>query len=76
MLGTNDFGFEILEHFGVISKIGSSWTKEFNLVSWNGNEPKYDIRDWNSDHTRMTNGITFKADELKALIEILKTMEV
>nr|WP_318028343.1 hypothetical protein [Mycoplasmopsis bovis] len=30
--------------------------KELNLISWNGGEAKYDIRDWNNDHSRSKQG--------------------
>jgi len=26
------------------------WTNKLNLISWNGREPKYDIRDWAPKH--------------------------
>lgn len=36
-------------------------------MSWNGNEPKYDIRSWNEDHTKMGKGITLTDEELRIL---------
>ncbi len=36
--------FEILEHIGIISIHPTGWNKELNIVSWNGGQPKYDIR--------------------------------
>ena len=50
--------FEIKEHIGVLCVYHTGWKKELNLVSWNGNAPKYDIRDWDPDHERMSRGIT------------------
>ena len=41
--------FEIKEHIGVLCVYHTGWKKELNLVSWNGNAPKYDIRDWDPD---------------------------
>ncbi len=32
--------FEIVKNIGVISESSSGWTKELNLISWNGREPK------------------------------------
>lgn len=49
--------FEIVNQLGVISEGKSGWTYEFNLVSWNGAEPKYDIRKWQK-HTRIGKGVT------------------
>jgi len=44
--------FEITELLGVLSESTKGWTREFNLVSWNGREPKYDIREWDPEHER------------------------
>lgn len=38
--------FDVVEHIGVLSESSKGWTKELNLISWNGKEPKYDLRDW------------------------------
>lgn len=65
--------FKIERHLGVISKAGSGWEKELNLVSWNEAPAKFDIRDWNEDHTRMSSGITLTEDEAKLLSDILIT---
>ena len=63
--------FEIVEHVGVIDR-GTDWTKELNVVSWNGGAPKFDIREWNEDHTRMSKGVTLTAEQAAALCELLK----
>ena len=44
-----DFKYEIVEHIGTLSESAKGWTKELNRISWNGGEPKYDIRDWAPD---------------------------
>ncbi len=67
-----DVKFEIKEELGVVAEGSKGWTKEINLVSWNGAAPKYDIRDWAPDHEKMGKGITLTADEIKSLYEILK----
>lgn len=38
--------YEIIEELGVLSESAKGWTKELNLISWNGGTPKYDVRDW------------------------------
>ena len=43
----------------------------WNLVSWNGGAPKYDIRDWSEDHTKMGKGVTLTAEQAKKLGELL-----
>ena len=57
--------FEITKELGVISENAKGWTRELNLVSWNEREPKYDIRDWNADHTRMSKGISMTEEEMQ-----------
>ena len=72
MTRSNDeFKYEIKENLAVLSTNKSGWTRELNLVSWNGGEPKYDLRDWNPDHTRMGKGISLTKEELDKLKEIL-----
>ncbi len=68
--------FEIKETTGVLSESAKGWKKELNLISWNDKEPKYDIRDWDSEHNKMGKGVTLSVEELKKLKEILNDMEL
>lgn len=68
--------FEITETLGVLSENAKGWTKELNLVSWNEREPKYDLREWNPDHTRMGKGITLTDEEINILKAILNGEEL
>ena len=63
--------FEITDHLATLSTSPKGWTKELNLVSWNEKEPKYDIRDWSPDHSKMGKGVTLSMDEIKVLKEAL-----
>lgn len=63
----SDFSFEIIEEIGVLSENAKGWKKELNLISWNGGEPKYDIRDWDPNHEKMGKGITLSEEEAKQL---------
>ncbi len=63
--------FEIVKHFGVIADKTKGWKRELNSVSWNGAEPKYDIRDWSPEHEKMGKGITLSEEEMKVLYEII-----
>ncbi|WP_425540191.1 YdbC family protein [Microaceticoccus formicicus] len=67
-----EFKFEVVEQIGVLSENAKGWRKEFNLVSWNERDPKYDIREWDPDHKKMSKGITMTEEEAKILYEILK----
>lgn len=63
--------FEIINEVGVISQGQKGWRKELNRVSWNGKEPKYDIRDWNENHEKMSKGITLTETDLRTLKELI-----
>ena len=65
-----EFKYEIINNIGVLSE-NNSWKKELNRISWNGNEPKYDIRDWSDNHEKMGKGITLSEDELRKLKEMI-----
>jgi hypothetical protein len=71
-----DIKFEIMEHIGTIAETARGWTKELNLVSWNGAAPKFDLRDWAPDHSKMGKGITLTSEELKGLKNMLSGMEL
>ena len=60
-----DFKYEIVEHIGTLSESAKGWTKELNKISWNGGEPKYDIRDWAPEHEKMGKGVTLSEDGLE-----------
>lgn len=67
----NQINYEIKERIGIISENKNGWTKELNLVSWNDNNPKYDIRDWNPTHDKMSRGITLTEEEAYELSILL-----
>ncbi len=68
--------FEIVKECGVLSQSPSGWSKEINLVSWNDNTPKYDIRDWAPEHAKASKGVTLSADELILLRDLLNEMDL
>lgn len=67
--------YEIIETIAVLSEGNKGWKKELNLISWNGREPKYDIRDWSEDHTKMGKGVTLSQSELQLLKESLAKLQ-
>lgn len=71
-----DIKFEIKENLGVLSQSPKGWTKELNLISWNGKEAKYDLRDWAPNHEKMGKGITLTVEELKILNNVLNSVEL
>lgn len=71
----SEISFEIIETIGVLSTSTKGWTKELNLISWNGREPKYDLREWSPEHDKMGKGVTLSKEELDALKGILEKRE-
>ena len=66
--------YDIVRNFGTVTEKGG-WIRELNLVSWNGREPKFDLRDWTSDHEKMKKGITLTVEELMTLKEIIDEID-
>ena len=64
--------YEIVKEIAVLSTGDSGYTKEINLISWNGKEPKYDIRSFSPNREKCGKGITLNADEAAALHKALQ----
>ncbi len=71
-----DFKYEITERIAVLSQNPNGWERQLNMVSWNDREPKYDIRDWSPDGSKMGKGISMTAEELAILKGVLEEMEI
>ena len=70
--GRDEFTFEIAEHICVLGKgREEGYQKELNVVSFRGLPPKWDIREWNGEHTRMTKGITLTAEEMERFLSAM-----
>ena len=70
-MADKELDFTIVDELGVLSTSPKGWTKELNLISWNGREPKYDIRDWAPEHAKMGKGVTLSEEEIGALKKLL-----
>lgn len=68
------FEFKIIKHYAVISEGTRGWRRELNSVSWNGAEPKFDIRDWSADHEHMGKGVSMTENEMICLKDILDSV--
>ena len=66
----DNISWEIVEHLGVISTGNNGWSTELNLVAWNGNKPKYDVRGWDQDHEHMGRGVTLHEREFRKMIDL------
>ena len=68
---------EIIEKCGVIAERNGGYTLELRYISWNGGDPKYDIRTWKTkdDGTEICGkGITLAGEELENLGNIIAEM--
>lgn len=63
---------KIVRSIMVLSENERGYTKKINLVSWNGADPKYDIRNWHPDRQKCGKGITLTRDEAVTLMDALK----
>ena len=64
--------YEIVKEIAVLSASDRGYTKEINLISWNGKEPKYDVRSFSPNREKCGKGITLNADEAAALLKALQ----
>ncbi|MDR3312911.1 MAG: YdbC family protein [Oscillospiraceae bacterium] len=71
-----EFTYAIVEELGVLSETSRGWTKELNLISWNGREPKYDIREWAPEHEKMGKGVTLSNEEVAELQRLLGGLDL
>lgn len=67
---TNDFKYKLVKKIGVISVNSKGWTKEVNLISYNGKKSVVDIRLW-SPNRKMSKGITLNKEDIDRLTELL-----
>lgn len=72
----NEIKYEIVEEIGVLAETSKGWRTELNLVSWNGREPKYDLRDWSENHEKIGKGMALSKDELIKLKEIINKLDL
>jgi len=63
---------EIVRPIAVLSENERGYTKEINLVSWSGADPKYDIRNWHPGREKCGKGITLTEEEARTLMDALK----
>ena len=64
---------ELIKKIALISGSETGFRKELNLVSWNGKEPKYDLRNWSPEGLPLR-GVTLTEDEAKELQKVLNDM--
>lgn len=63
--------FRIDRHLAVLGDGSGGWKTELNMVSWNGREPKFDLRAWDPEHKKMGKGICLGTEEAVRLKDAL-----
>lgn len=70
-----EFKYEVIKDYGDLGEPNSNGVvKKFRYVSFNGNDPQYDIRAWkeNEDGSeRMYKGVSLTGEECEALLKLM-----
>ena len=72
-----NFEYTITEEIAVLSE-KNGFSKEINMISYNGAVPKIDIRNWSTGddgEKKMGKGITLSKEEAMALRDALEEIE-
>ena len=64
---------KVIKKIALISGSETGFRKELNIVSWNGKEPKYDLRSWSPEGIALR-GLTLTEEEAKELQKALNDM--
>lgn len=62
--------FKVVKDFGSFGE--GKWQKHLALVSWNGGEPKYDVRSWDANMEKCSKGLTLSDAELYDLMTLIE----
>ncbi|MBO4327594.1 MAG: hypothetical protein J5950_10015 [Clostridia bacterium] len=54
----------------------SGWKRLVTVTQWGGGKFKLDVRDWSSDMTRSTKGMTFTRSEAEKLRNVLSIIDL
>ncbi|HQO69115.1 MAG TPA: PC4/YdbC family ssDNA-binding protein [Clostridia bacterium] len=71
-----DITYEIKKEIGILSEATTGWTRQVNMISWNGRDAKLDIRDWAPEREKAGKGMTLTKDEVKKLVELLNEADL
>lgn len=71
----SEFKYEIEKHIATLSQSGNGdYTKEVNMISYNGSKAVLDIRKWDKRNNKMLKGVTLNEEEAETLKEALQAM--
>lgn len=66
----DNLDFKVIKDFGSFGE--GKWQKHLTLTKWGDNEPKYDLRPWNEDMTKMGKGVTLDSSDLFDLLGLIE----
>lgn len=61
--------YKLIKKVGALCDVLDGWTKQVNIISWNGLPAKMDIRPWDAQEVTYGKGITLDEKEVDALIK-------
>ena len=70
--------YEVKEECGLVAKLKNGDEIKLRYMSWNGREPKYDIRTWYTDedgNEKCRKGIGLTGEQLIELGKIIKELQ-
>ena len=74
----DEIKYEVEEECGVIETLKNGDEIKLRYMSWNGRDPKYDIRTWYTDdegNEKCRKGISLTGEQLIKLGELIKGLE-
>ena len=63
-------------HLGKLRENEKGWSREVNIISWEGAQSRLDIRDWSKTKDRSSKGITFTRAEVDRLRNMLAILDL
>ena len=69
----------VTKHISVLSRRNDGATFELNMVSYNGGNPKFDLRRWEYDNDCQKvarKGLVLSDEEIKALKAAINTLDI
>ncbi len=63
-------------HLGKLRENEKGWSREVNIISWEGAQSRLDIRDWSKGKDRSSKGITFTRAEVERLRDMLAILDL
>lgn len=73
-MADKEFKYDVLAEIGTVEE-GSRQDTIVKIISWNGGDPKLDIRKWNKEDEKMGKGISISLENVQKLRDLLDQIE-